>query len=91
MIRFPDQHFSAACQCNLATSNPSELARKVAEVYLGKEMKPVEMPVGGEKGVQVSEEQLKPRVGTYLNPRWRRDAKDHSERRKAANGIGRVR
>ena len=23
MIRFPDQHFTAACLCNLATANPS--------------------------------------------------------------------
>jgi CubicO group peptidase (beta-lactamase class C family) len=33
--RFPDQRFSVACLCNLSTSNPSRLARKVAELYLG--------------------------------------------------------
>jgi CubicO group peptidase (beta-lactamase class C family) len=69
MIRFPDQHFSVACLCNLATSNPSQLAKKVAEVYLGKEMKPAETPGGsGEKAVQLSEEQLKAKTGVYLNP-----------------------
>jgi CubicO group peptidase (beta-lactamase class C family) len=69
LIRFPDQHFSLACLCNLATSNPSRLAKKVAEVYLGKEMKPAETPEGsGEKAVQLPAEQLKAKVGTYLNP-----------------------
>jgi CubicO group peptidase (beta-lactamase class C family) len=69
MIRFPDQHFSVACLCNLATSNPSQLAKKVAEVYLAKEMKPTGTPGGtSEKAVQLSEEQFKAKVGVYLNP-----------------------
>jgi len=68
MIRFPDQHFSVACLCNLATSNPSQLAKKVAEVYLGKEMKPAGTTGSSDKAVQLSEEQLKTEVGTYLNP-----------------------
>jgi CubicO group peptidase (beta-lactamase class C family) len=69
MIRFPDQHFSVACLCNLAISNPSELAKKAADVYLGKEMKPPETPGGtSEKAVQLSEQQLRANVGTYLNP-----------------------
>jgi CubicO group peptidase (beta-lactamase class C family) len=69
MIRFPDQHFSVACLCNLATSNPSQLAKKVAEVYLAKEMKPTGTPGGtGEKAVQLSEEQFKAKVGVYLKP-----------------------
>ncbi len=68
MIRFPDQHFSVACLCNLATSNPSQLAKKVAEVYLTKEMKPAETAGGDEKAVQLSEQQLNTKVGVYLNP-----------------------
>ncbi len=35
LMRFPQQHFSVACLCNLAQANPSRLATKVAEVYLG--------------------------------------------------------
>ena len=35
LARFPQQHFSVACLCNLAQANPSRLANKVAEVYLG--------------------------------------------------------
>jgi Beta-lactamase len=68
MIRFPDQHLSVMCLCNLATANPSALTRKVAEIYLAKEMKPAEnAPVGDEEGIKLTLEQLKIRVGTYLN------------------------
>jgi hypothetical protein len=38
LLRFPDQHLSVACLCNLARTNPSQLARRVAEVYLGDRM-----------------------------------------------------
>ncbi len=69
MIRFPDQHFSVACLCNLASANPSDLARKVAEIYLGDKMKPEEKPAGDSvKGVTLTAEQLNIKAGTYLNP-----------------------
>lgn len=38
LLRFPDQHLSVAALCNLATTNPSQLARRVADVYLGDKM-----------------------------------------------------
>ena len=67
MIRFPDQHFTAACLCNLAASNPSELTRKVAEIYLAKDMTPPDKAdAGPEKTVQLPPEKLTPKVGTYL-------------------------
>jgi len=34
LIRFPDQHFSVACLCNLGTAEPSDLATEVADLYL---------------------------------------------------------
>jgi CubicO group peptidase (beta-lactamase class C family) len=34
LLRLPSEHASVACLCNLARSNPSGLARKVADVYL---------------------------------------------------------
>jgi len=40
LLRFPEQHLSVACLCNLARINPSLLARRVAEVYLGDRMAP---------------------------------------------------
>jgi CubicO group peptidase (beta-lactamase class C family) len=39
-IRFPDQKFAVATFCNLTTSGPDSLARKVAGIYLGDRMQP---------------------------------------------------
>jgi CubicO group peptidase (beta-lactamase class C family) len=45
LMRFPQQKLSVACLCNNGgVANPSRLAQKVAEVYLGDLMKPVEDP-----------------------------------------------
>jgi CubicO group peptidase (beta-lactamase class C family) len=38
--RFPDQRFAVATFCNLSTSGPDSLARKVAGIYLGDRMQP---------------------------------------------------
>ncbi len=38
MIRFPDERVSVICLCNRADANPSQLSRRVAEVYLGDRM-----------------------------------------------------
>ena len=35
LMRFPDHHLSVAVLCNLARTNPTMLAQRVAEVYLG--------------------------------------------------------
>ena len=34
LARFPGQHVSVACLCNLGTASPSDLAMKVADIYL---------------------------------------------------------
>ncbi|WP_348263533.1 serine hydrolase [Telmatobacter sp. DSM 110680] len=68
LIRFPDQHFSSACLCNIATADPSDLNRKVAEIYLAKGMKPAApVPSNDEKGIQLTPDQLKANIGIYLN------------------------
>ena len=41
MIRFPEQRFSVICLANLSSVNPSQLARRVADIYLEDEMEPV--------------------------------------------------
>ena len=38
--RFPDERFAVATFCNLTTSGPDSLARKVAGIYLGDKMQP---------------------------------------------------
>jgi CubicO group peptidase (beta-lactamase class C family) len=40
MLRFPDQRFAVATFCNLTTSGPDSLARKVAAIYIGDRMQP---------------------------------------------------
>lgn len=68
MIRFPDQHFSVACLCNLGSANPSNLARKVAEVYLGSQMQTVEPAHADDsKPITLTPEQMRAKVGTYVN------------------------
>lgn len=39
-LRFPEQRFAVAAFCNLTTSGPDSLARKVAAIYLGDRMEP---------------------------------------------------
>jgi hypothetical protein len=39
-LRFPDQRFAVATFCNLTTSGPDSLARKVAGLYLADRMQP---------------------------------------------------
>ena len=68
LIRFPDQHFSAACLCNLATANPSNLTRKVADIYLAREMKPAEGAKADDtKPVELTAAQMQAKVGMYGN------------------------
>lgn len=41
LLRFPDQKFSVVLLSNVSTSAPSMLARKVADLYLSDQLKPV--------------------------------------------------
>ena len=38
ILRFPEQRFTAIVLCNVATANPSQLGRRVADVYLADEL-----------------------------------------------------
>ena len=42
LLRFPEQHFSVACLCNVGDAGPTRRARQVADIYLGSLMKPRE-------------------------------------------------
>ncbi|MGH7504695.1 MAG: serine hydrolase domain-containing protein, partial [Longimicrobiales bacterium] len=52
LLRLPDHHLSVAVLCNLATTNPSALARRVVDVLVGDQLGPVAVqsprPRGGE-------------------------------------------
>lgn len=68
MVRFPDQRFTSATLCNAANVNPSELNRRVADIYLATQMNSTEAAnAGSNEGYQHTLEQLNPYTGTYLN------------------------
>jgi CubicO group peptidase (beta-lactamase class C family) len=58
LLRFPEQHFSVACLCNLGSVNPSNRAHRVADIYLANVMKPKE----AEKKETMQDEQQKVEV-----------------------------
>jgi hypothetical protein len=47
ILRFPEQRFTVLCLCNLANAGPSRLARKVADIYLEKDLKNEPGTAGG--------------------------------------------
>jgi hypothetical protein len=70
MTRFPDQHFSVAVLCNYSETNPSSLARSVADIYLAKDMKapePSAAVTAPAAGISLTEQQLSGLQGLYWN------------------------
>ena len=76
LIRFPEQHFSTAVLCNFADTNPSSLARQVADILLARDLKAPEPAPAKEPGkaatVAMTAEQMAAIAGTY----WRREEDD---------------
>src|SRR6267142_202625 len=77
LLRFPEQHFSVACLCNLGSAGPSNRARRVADIYLASGVKPKEekkKESGDErkKGeMRLAEEQLRDYLGDYFSAELR--------------------
>src|SRR6266704_2068881 len=70
LLRFPEQHFSVACLCNLASARPSNRAHRVADVYLAGLMKPKEASTEMEekhekKLISPTAEQIRSYLGDY--------------------------
>jgi CubicO group peptidase (beta-lactamase class C family) len=73
LLRFPEQHFSVACLCNVGNANPSRRANLVADVYLASLMKPKTEKKDEDEGekkatgnaAQPTAEQLKAYSGEY--------------------------
>src|SRR5258708_7649998 len=72
LLRFPEQHFSVACLCNLGSARPSNRAHRVADVYLASLMKPkdtnketLERQEKVQTPVSVTAEQLRNYEGDY--------------------------
>ncbi|MGH7639271.1 MAG: hypothetical protein ACREOK_16595, partial [Gemmatimonadaceae bacterium] len=71
-LRFPDQRFGVATFCNLTTSGPDTLARKVAGVYLAEKMQPDSaamwtVALAGAPATELSEASLKAFSGVWRN------------------------
>ena len=74
LIRFPDQRFAVAVLSNLAGFNPTDIARKTADIYLEQVMEKEEETEGSESYTQevvVPRESLDKYVGTYQITPWR--------------------
>ncbi len=86
LLRFPDQHFSVACLCNLSNANPERRAEQVAGIYLRDQMKPEERAAQAVEAKQpaaaLSPAQMAAIAGTYRNP-----AEGNVARVKAAKGA----
>jgi CubicO group peptidase (beta-lactamase class C family) len=69
-IRFPDQHFSVACFCNVTNIDPTEITRQIAGVYLADEFKKYEVNqrLTPDNAAQVPEKDLVSLIGIYFNP-----------------------
>ena len=65
ILQFPKQKFSVICLCNWRDAQPTALARKIADIYLGEHMTPEPSSVG----VAVEEAFLEGRVGEYWGER----------------------
>jgi len=68
-LRIPGERFAVVALCNLSTSNPNELTRKVADVFLADRLGPPDTPATDDRpAVAVGEAQLQRYVGLY----WQR-------------------
>lgn len=71
-LRFPDQRVAVSTFCNLTTSGPDSLARKVAGIYLGEQMQPDSdaawtSALASAPPASVSASSLRPLAGVWRN------------------------
>jgi CubicO group peptidase (beta-lactamase class C family) len=66
LIRLPKQRFSVVCLSNLGSVDPSSLARKVADIYLGDKLETNELQPHTTPS-RISATELAARAGLYVN------------------------
>jgi CubicO group peptidase (beta-lactamase class C family) len=72
MIRFPEQRLTVICLANLSRINPSQLARKVTDIYLAEQFKEdvtQKEPPRKPDFIKLSEKELKEKTGAFRNPK----------------------
>ncbi len=74
LMRFPTEHVSVACLCNLGTAGPTDLVQRVADIYLAGRLQPAPKQaatasdtVAGAGSPVLPPERLQDMVGTYRN------------------------
>jgi hypothetical protein len=72
LLRFPEQHFSVVCLCNLGNANPVRRAAEVAEIFLTNQMKAkeplaVSTPPVAPREMQTDPAKLSAYVGDYAS------------------------
>ena len=68
LLRFPKENFSVICLSNLASFDPSSLAREVAKIYLSDKLKKtdkVELTKGIKSNKLLSPKSIQPYIGYY--------------------------
>src|SRR5262249_33809520 len=70
--RFPNQKFSVACLCNVVPVNTTQLALRIADLYLADQFNAATGPSAPiattPAPISVTEEELKRKLGLYYNP-----------------------
>jgi CubicO group peptidase (beta-lactamase class C family) len=66
ILRFPAQRFTVLCLCNLSSASPGLLSRKVADVYLEKDLQAATVPLPA-PGMDAASD-ASPFAGKYFDP-----------------------
>jgi CubicO group peptidase (beta-lactamase class C family) len=66
-LRFPEQRFSVICFCNASDAQPTQLTRRVADIYLADELQP-NRPKLRELQATLPNTELSRYTGTYWQP-----------------------
>jgi CubicO group peptidase (beta-lactamase class C family) len=73
MVRFPQQNFSVVCLCNFESANPSDLAYRVADIFLADQFKKETVDVNKTTTaapdiISIPEKELASLAGLYFDP-----------------------
>lgn len=73
MVRFPQQNFSVVCLCNFESANPSDLAYRVADLFLADQFKKETVDVNKTAAaapdiISIPEKELAALAGLYFDP-----------------------
>jgi CubicO group peptidase (beta-lactamase class C family) len=65
ILRFPDAHFSVVVLCNAGEADPTNLARKTADIFLNTQLEPLPPPPPPPLEIKIDPKRLDAYVGYY--------------------------